>query len=713
MNPNVVYDLIIIGAGPVGLEAGLYAAESDLDFLLLEKDQPAAALGDWGFVRMFSPFEMNASPLGCKVLGLESRTDCLTGREMKEQYFDRLAAHDTIAPRIRCGVTVEKISRYGLLKAGLLGKSRRSDYPFFILAQQDGNEIHLQAKAVIDSSGVYGNHNYLGIGGLPARGERERQDQISYHMVDLNSSDSTVRGNRFLVLGSGHSACTMLAQIDTLSRTNSEIEAHWVTSAPDSFPIATFSEDPLPERASIVARANELGEGANERIRHQSGRWVKAIERGGNTELNVTLTDASETEEVITVDHIFAMVGYRPDRSLYEELQVHECYASAGPMKLAASLLATSASGDCLAPIEGSDDLYNNPEPNFFILGAKSFGRSTNFLIQKGHEQIRAVFKQITKKPELDLYGDQWPPIVQAAKPKKKQVAQVGLDSLENLWFQVGGTICNLTCNHCFISCSPENDRFKFMSLDQIQPYLDEAMTMGVREFYFTGGEPFLNEEMYDILEATLKIGPATVLTNGTIIGERRADRLKQISDATNYSLELRVSLDGFDTASNDRIRGEGSFDRAIKGIARLVARGFLPIVTAVQTWPDEEHPEVLENFKKTMEGIGYNRPRLKVMPALDLGVYKKNKLGEPVVDIVTQDMMIAYDESQLICNNTRMVAHDGVYVCPILIESGNARMGQTLSETTGEFALNHPACTTCYFSGAICSNFAAGRSER
>src|SRR5260221_12506683 len=90
------------------------------------------------------------------------------------------------------------------------------------------------------------------------------------------------------------------------------------------------------------------------------------------------------------------------------------------------------------------------------------------------------------------------------------------LDHLDTLWFQVAGTLCNLRCNHCFISCSPENHTFELMSFDQILPYLAEAIRIGVKEFYFTGGEPFINPNLPKILEATLRIGPATTLTNAT-----------------------------------------------------------------------------------------------------------------------------------------------------------------------------------------------------
>ena len=94
---------------------------------------------------------------------------------------------------------------------------------------------------------------------------------------------------------------------------------------------------------------------------------------------------------------------------------------------------------------------------------------------------------------------------------------RVELKSLDTLWFQVGGTLCNLACTHCFVSCSPTNHTHEFLTLAEVRRYLGEAAQLGVREYYFTGGEPFLNPEMEAILEATLAVGPASVLTNGPL----------------------------------------------------------------------------------------------------------------------------------------------------------------------------------------------------
>ncbi|MEK6234624.1 MAG: radical SAM protein, partial [Planctomycetales bacterium] len=122
----------------------------------------------------------------------------------------------------------------------------------------------------------------------------------------------------------------------------------------------------------------------------------------------------------------------------------------------------------------------------------------------------------------------------------------VGLSHLDDLWFQAGGTLCNFTCRHCFISCSPHNDSFGFLSFEQVRRALEDSVRLGVKEYYFTGGEPFMNPDMVPILVETLKHGPATVLTNGTVFKNEWLDTLQQADQDSVYSLEFRVSIDGF-----------------------------------------------------------------------------------------------------------------------------------------------------------------------
>lgn len=289
----------------------------------------------------------------------------------------------------------------------------------------------------------------------------------------------------------------------------------------------------------------------------------------------------------------------------------------------------------------------------------------------------------------------------------------VPLHSLDALWFQVGGTICNLWCTHCFISCSPKNHTFAFISRSQVRKYLDEAVPYGVKEYYFTGGEPFMNRDMLDILADTLELGPASVLSNGMLISPKVARRLRELADNSIYSLELRISLDGFTEFTNDAIRGEGSFHKTLIGIKNLVEEGFLPIITCMQSWDDSENEMVLEGFKEMLRGVGYTRARLKIIPPLRFGREETRYRGYTDAEFVTPEMMGGYDDRQLLCTTSRIVTNRGIYVCPILIEKPDAKLGDTLAEAFVPYALRHQACYSCYISGAICSNFAPTRDTQ
>ncbi|HEU4333422.1 MAG TPA: radical SAM protein, partial [Candidatus Eisenbacteria bacterium] len=160
--------------------------------------------------------------------------------------------------------------------------------------------------------------------------------------------------------------------------------------------------------------------------------------------------------------------------------------------------------------------------------------------------------------------------------------------ALDTVWFQVAGTLCNLRCRHCFISCGPTNRSHDYMTRDSVRAHLRDAEELGVRDVYFTGGEPFLHKELAGILEDTLRVAPASVLTNATLVTPRLARELAALDAESPYSLEMRVSLDGLTPETNDPIRGEGTFAKAMRGVIKLVEHGFMPIITAARTWPDE-----------------------------------------------------------------------------------------------------------------------------
>lgn len=214
---------------------------------------------------------------------------------------------------------------------------------------------------------------------------------------------------------------------------------------------------------------------------------------------------------------------------------------------------------------------------------------------------------------------------------------------------------------------------------------------------------------MTEILVTTLEFGPATVLTNGTVLQDEWLERLREAADHSRYSLEFRVSIDGFTAEQNDPIRGPGTFDRAMRGVGKLVGYGFLPIITAVRTWEMADENRIIQSFVATLKHIGYTRPRLKILPTLHLGEEANRTTGYSATERVTTAMMEGYDPTRLVCHHSRIVTDRGVHVCPILVESPDSLLGDTLQSSLQPFRLAHGACTTCYRFGAICANAGGG----
>lgn len=277
---------------------------------------------------------------------------------------------------------------------------------------------------------------------------------------------------------------------------------------------------------------------------------------------------------------------------------------------------------------------------------------------------------------------------------------------LDALWFQVTGTICNIRCAHCFISCGPTNRSFGYLSLEDVERRLEESVALGVREYYFTGGEPFLHPDIVEILTRALELGPATVLTNGMLLKPRHVEPLARAAAASRYSLEFRVSIDGFDAPTHDALRGGGSFEEALAGLGLLLAHGFLPIVTAVRTWEPRDEPRVYRAFLAMLRERGYPHPRIKLIPALRIGAEAERSGGYAPAERVTGRMVDGFDPHLLLCSSARAVTDRGVWVCPILLDAPEANLGDDLARAAATpFPLDHSACTTCWMHGAICAN--------
>jgi hypothetical protein len=287
------------------------------------------------------------------------------------------------------------VSRRGALKGDLIGDAARREHPFRLLVRdQGGRENFLHAFAVVDASGTYHRPNRAGDGGIPARQELYLAPQMEYLIPDvLGLRRETYAGKRTLVIGAGASAATTVSDLVKLAAEAPGTSVAWVTREPAGAPFAEAPDDPLPARRALWAEARALLGGASPAVTAIAGAVVEGFEFNSATHryrVNLRIGERPGLEEA---DLVVVNTGFGPDASLYRELQVHECYASCGPMGLSAALLAAQGglAGDCTkVPAPGPETL-KNPEPDFFIVGAKSYARYNTFLLETGYRQAADV----------------------------------------------------------------------------------------------------------------------------------------------------------------------------------------------------------------------------------------------------------------------------------------------------------------------------------
>jgi MoaA/NifB/PqqE/SkfB family radical SAM enzyme len=278
-------------------------------------------------------------------------------------------------------------------------------------------------------------------------------------------------------------------------------------------------------------------------------------------------------------------------------------------------------------------------------------------------------------------------------------------DRLKELWIHTG-TACNLACPFCLEGSHPGDGRIPGMKLSDVKPFIHEALDMGVEQFSFTGGEPFVIRDFVNILDYASHHRPCFVLTNATDpLLKRRHQVLPLLNNP--YPIHFRVSLDFPDRARHDVDRGEGSFDKALQGIRWLVDQGF-KVSIARQTDPDESVAKVEAAFRGIFRDWGI--PETLAFTAFpDLGT-PGSEDGSPEI---TENCMEKYPtkeaRSHFMCTYTRMlVKRDDrvrVYACTLVDDDPEYDLGGTLAESMDErIVLRHHRCFSCYRFGASCS---------
>ncbi|YCK33898.1 FAD-dependent oxidoreductase [Actinomadura sp. ATCC 39365] len=372
--------VVVIGAGPVGLAAAAHLAERGIDFTLLEAgDRVAASVAQWGHVRVFSPYRYNIDAAARRLLEADGWTapdsDWLpTGAELIDDYLAPLAK--LFGDRVRLGAKVTAISRLGYDRVRTGGREQAP----FLIRLDDGTE--LQARAITDASGTYTSPNVLGASGLPAHGEHEVF--VDHALPDVLGTDrDRYEGKRVLVVGAGHSAATTLLALAELDDT----PITWAIRAGNA--TRTYGggdADALPARGALGTRLRADVESG--RIQLLTGFFthrVNATDQG----IQVISRDPAGHEQSVTVDRIVSATGYRPDHSIASELRL-DLDPVLGSTRALAPLIDPNQHSCGTVPAHGVDELAH-PEPGYYAVGVKSYGRAPTFLMATGYEQVRSV----------------------------------------------------------------------------------------------------------------------------------------------------------------------------------------------------------------------------------------------------------------------------------------------------------------------------------
>ncbi len=403
--------IAVLGAGPIGLEAALYARTLGFPTTLYERATAGNYVNRWGHIRLFTPFEMNVTPLGRQTIQSENKDHsfpadqaCITGREHVAAYLEPLAKTSLLRDCLRVDSRVSQIGRRGWLKQEDAGSDKRGREPFLLLIRDGKGQGRIEeADVVLDCTGTYGHHRWLGDGGIPALGEEEAAQHIGYGLENiLGERKGHYAAKTVMVVGGGYSAATAVAQLATLAEEHPDTWTVWLARCHGTQPIARIAGDPLRERDRLAARANMLATRGDGNVEFHNQAAVDRVEFfGADKGFRVTARLAGKTR-IWEVDRLIANVGYTPDSSIYRELHVDQSYITEGPGGLATYLLNANGFDPMRGPVPGI--ALKNPEPDFYILGAKSFGRDSRFLLRTGFEQIREVFSLIAGRRDLSLH---------------------------------------------------------------------------------------------------------------------------------------------------------------------------------------------------------------------------------------------------------------------------------------------------------------------
>ncbi|WP_280151807.1 NAD(P)-binding domain-containing protein [Piscinibacter sp. XHJ-5] len=400
----------VIGAGPVGLAAAARLIERGITPIILEAGRRVGAhLVDYGHVRLFSPWRYNVDHAVAAALMRSDWTpppdeELPLAGEVVERVLQPYARLPEVASHLHLNTRVLSLSRDGFDKVKTVD---RENAAFVIRAVHEGREVEMRARAVIDASGTWGTPNPVGANGVHAIGERELSDAIFYGIPDvLGVHRARYAGRRTLVVGAGHSAANALLALAELAGTEPGTRLAWSVRSPALQRVFGGGDaDALPARGRLGSQLKALRDRGG--LEFVAGLRITALRRQAE---GITVEGRDPQGQPLAlsrIDEIVCATGQRPDLSLAAELR----------LRLDPWLESTEALGPLIDPNvhscgtvrpHGHREL-SHPEPGFYTVGVKSYGRAPTFLMATGFEQVRSVVAAIAgdhaaaDRVELDL----------------------------------------------------------------------------------------------------------------------------------------------------------------------------------------------------------------------------------------------------------------------------------------------------------------------